>query len=60
VIMAPVREHSRKPDEAYVAAEALLPGALRRADLFSREARAGWTAWGHEAGKFDAPAMAAE
>ncbi|GJE13670.1 MT-A70 family methyltransferase [Methylobacterium longum] len=60
VIMAPAREHSRKPDEAYAAAEALLPGALRRADLFSREARSGWTAWGHEAGKFDAPAMEAE
>ena len=60
VIMAPAREHSRKPDEAYAAAEALLPGALRRADLFSREARSGWTAWGHEAGKFDALAVAAE
>lgn len=62
VIMAPAREHSRKPDEAYAAAEALLPGALRRADLFSRETRAGWTSWGREAGKFDpAPlALAAE
>ena len=63
VIMAPAREHSRKPDEAYAAAEALLPDALRRADLFSREARPGWDAWGHEVGKFDQPAsvpMAAE
>ncbi|MCJ2129247.1 MT-A70 family methyltransferase [Methylobacterium sp. E-045] len=61
VIMAPIREHSRKPDEAYAAAEALMPAALRRADLFSRESRPGWTAWGNEVGHFDAPAlMAAE
>jgi len=56
VIMAPAREHSRKPDEAYAAAEALLPGALRRADLFSRETRSGWESWGSEQGKFDAAA----
>ena len=55
VIEGPVREHSRKPDEAYSAAEALMPQA-RRADLFSREARAGWDAWGDEAGKFNTAA----
>lgn len=59
VILAPAREHSRKPAEAYAAAEALMPGALRRADLFSRESRPGWDAWGNEAGRFDAPALAA-
>jgi N6-adenosine-specific RNA methylase IME4 len=53
VLMAPVREHSRKPDHAYTAAEALATGATRRADLFSRETRAGWTSWGAEVGKFD-------
>lgn len=53
VIMAPVREHSRKPDEAYAAAEALAIDATRRADLFSRESRAGWCSWGREAGRFD-------
>lgn len=52
VIMGPLREHSRKPNEAYAAAEKLMPGA-RRADLFSRETRPGWTSWGMEAGKFD-------
>ena len=53
VIMAPVREHSRKPTQAYEAAEALMPSALQRADLFSRESRPGWQSWGAEAGKFD-------
>lgn len=48
-----VREHSRKPDEAYRAAELLMPQA-RRLDLFSRESRPGWTSWGHEEGKFNA------
>ena len=33
VIIAPRREHSRKPDEAFRAAEALMPGA--RIELFS-------------------------
>lgn len=50
------REHSRKPDEGYAAAEALMPGA-RRLDLFSRETRPGWTGWGLEAGKFDQEVM---
>jgi N6-adenosine-specific RNA methylase IME4 len=53
VIQAPAREHSRKPDEAYAAAEVLAIDAARRADLFSRESRPGWSAWGHEAGRFD-------
>ena len=51
VIEGPVREHSRKPDEAYSAAEALLPDA-RRLELFSRQVRAGWTVWGDEVDRF--------
>lgn len=51
VIEGPVREHSRKPDEAFAAAEALMPDA-RRIELFSRETRPGWACWGNEAGKF--------
>lgn len=47
-----LRENSRKPDEAYAAAEKLMPHAFR-ADLFSREHRPGWTSWGMEAGKFN-------
>jgi len=54
VVEGPRREHSRKPDQAYEAAERLAPKALRRADIFSRETRRGWESWGNEAGKFDA------
>lgn len=52
-IEARTREHSRKPDEAFAAAEALLPDARHRIELFSRETRPGWAAWGNETGKFD-------
>jgi len=51
VIIAPAREHSRKPDEAFAAAEKLMPEA-QRLELFSRQQRPGWTSWGNEAGKF--------
>jgi len=47
------REHSRKPEAAYAAAESLMPYA-RRLDLFSRTDRPGWTSWGDETGKFNA------
>lgn len=50
-VLGLVREHSRKPDEAYLAAERLMPEA-RRIDLFSRQVRPGWTAWGNETTKF--------
>jgi len=46
-----IRDHSRKPEEAYAAAERLMPKA-NRLDLFSRTDRQGWTAWGDETGKF--------
>lgn len=51
VIMAQVRENSRKPDEAYAAALALIPTG-QRADVFTRERRPGWDCWGDEVGKF--------
>lgn len=44
------RLHSQKPEEAYVAAEGLMPGA-RRVELFSRTDRDGWSVWGDETGK---------
>jgi len=52
-IEAKAREHSRKPDEAFAAAEGLMPNA-KRLEMFSRQSRQGWTVWGNETGKFDA------
>jgi N6-adenosine-specific RNA methylase IME4 len=51
VIVAPRREHSRKPDEFYRRAERFCPGP--RLDLFARETRPDWTAWGDQTTKFD-------
>lgn len=51
VIIAPVREHSRKPDEAFVAAETLIPDT-QRLELFARQRRSNWSAWGNEIDKF--------
>ncbi len=44
------REHSRKPDEAYKAAERMMPDA-KRIELFARQTRENWMAWGFEATK---------
>ena len=52
VIDARAREHSRKPDEAYAAADRLVPNAVRRLDLFGRETRRGWDVFGNEPTKF--------
>ena len=46
------RESGRKPDEAYQLMEKLTPG-WRRADVFARQSRDGWTTWGRERTKFD-------
>lgn len=45
------RQHSRKPEEAYRAAELLMPSA-RRLELYSRTNRPGWDTFGNETGKF--------
>jgi N6-adenosine-specific RNA methylase IME4 len=52
LIRAPRREHSRKPDEQYGRIEALVSGPYL--EMFARQARPGWTAWGNEVGKFEA------
>ena len=49
VITAPRREHSRKPDEAYALIERMYP-ELPRIELFARQTRLGWAAWGNEVG----------
>lgn len=51
LIVAPVREHSRKPPEMHAALEAMFEGP--RCELFARESRPGWDTWGNEARKFD-------
>jgi N6-adenosine-specific RNA methylase IME4 len=48
LVIAPRREHSRKPDEVYDSIEALCPGPYL--ELFARTERPGWDGWGHEAG----------
>lgn len=63
VIMAEAREHSRKPDAAFHAAEQMIgargadgqwaSGAPKKMiELFSRQHRPGWATWGNEQGKF--------
>ncbi|MTJ94046.1 MAG: DNA methyltransferase [Desulfovibrio sp.] len=49
--LAPIREHSRKPDNVRDDMAALVPGS--RIELFAREAATGWSIWGNETGKFD-------
>lgn len=51
LIVAPRREHSRKPDEQYERIEALVAGPYL--EMFARSARSGWSAWGDQVGKFD-------
>jgi N6-adenosine-specific RNA methylase IME4 len=48
LIVAPRREHSRKPDEAYDRIEALCEGPYL--EMFARSTREGWDSWGLEAG----------
>lgn len=52
VIEGPVREHSRKPEEAYAAAEHMTPPGAFRADVFARQRRPGWDGFGNELDKF--------
>jgi N6-adenosine-specific RNA methylase IME4 len=50
VIQAPRREHPRKPDEAYELIERMYP-ELPKIELFARQTRSGWAAWGNEVGE---------
>jgi N6-adenosine-specific RNA methylase IME4 len=51
-IQAPVRDHSRKPDEQYARIMALYDGPYL--ELFARQRWPGWDAWGDEAPKENA------
>jgi N6-adenosine-specific RNA methylase IME4 len=46
IILAPVRQHSRKPVEAAARIERYCDGPY--AELFAREARENWAGWGNE------------
>jgi N6-adenosine-specific RNA methylase IME4 len=50
IILAPVREHSRKPDEFYARVERYCDGPF--VDLFARERRPNWDVWGDQTKMF--------
>lgn len=52
LVIAPRREHSRKPDEIYPRIERLVAGPYL--EMFARQKRECWDAWGDETDKFDA------
>ena len=45
-IMAPVQEHSHKPEEVYAIVERMFDGPY--AELFARKRRKGWRSWGKQ------------
>lgn len=45
-IFAPIRQHSRKPDEQYERIEALVDGPY--CELFATQYRRGWDGWGNQ------------
>lgn len=49
-IRAQAREHSRKPDEQYDRIETMFDGPY--IELFARQRRKGWDAWGNQVDKF--------
>jgi N6-adenosine-specific RNA methylase IME4 len=50
LIIAPRKEHSRKPVQARERIEAYAEGPC--CELFAREAARGWLAWGNQTNKF--------
>ena len=58
LIVAPVREHSRKPDDLHTSLERMFPKA-DKCELFARESRPGWSTWGNQSTKFDDEWLAA-
>jgi N6-adenosine-specific RNA methylase IME4 len=49
-IVAPAREHSRKPDGVHEAIQRLVAGPYL--ELFARQKRPGWDVWGNQTDKF--------
>jgi N6-adenosine-specific RNA methylase IME4 len=54
IIVAPRREHSRKPDEIHDRIERLVAGPYL--ELFARAKRPGWTVWGDQRDRFSSEA----
>ena len=52
LVVAPRREHSRKPDEVADRIVRLM-GDVPRIELFARTSQPGWSVWGDEPEKFD-------
>ena len=52
LLISPRREHSRKPDEVFTRIKRLARGPYL--EMFARESRPGWDAWGDQAALFDA------
>ncbi len=52
VILAPIRIHSQKPDEAIQRIERYVGPGRKMVELFSRTNRDGWISLGDEAGRF--------
>lgn len=53
LIMAPRREHSRKPDEFFDRTQRLVAGPYL--ELFARQERPVWTVWGNQTERFNEP-----
>lgn len=53
VIVAPQREHSRKPEQLQDRIDAVWPD-VTKLEMFARRERAGWEMWGNDTGKFAA------
>lgn len=51
IVRSQKREHSRKPDEQYHLIESCSPGPYL--ELFARETRNNWTAWGNETNHYN-------
>jgi N6-adenosine-specific RNA methylase IME4 len=51
LIIAPRREHSRKPDEVYGRIEQFCAGPY--VELFARQQRPGWLVWGDQVDRFN-------
>lgn len=52
IVLSPLREHSRKPDEIRERIVQLM-GNLPRIELFARQTVKGWDCWGNETKKFN-------